>query len=339
MGCLKNSRGAVMIYAILFLFVLGLFFIALAIDVGWMAYVRSQGQAAVDSAAISGAAAIPAYNSGDPSQVYGIVGSLNSQNTVMNQDAAIANTDVEFCTGDPEASFTCTAATAPAVGVRVTKTYSTPLFFGKILNGGNPTDITVSAIAWLGGPTGLGPDLPIAACTSQIGWDGPGSTCDPTLRADLSANNVDNAGWFTVPPDSANAKDCKDMVKGDKEIPFLYGGQEINLNNGQITACQWEIYYRFQECFESVCPDCCNQSSPSYNPDCVVSLPIIDCDNTINQQGDILLFASLCITNVIAEPANEAEIAATLVCDAEAPGSVGGGFVLGTYAGLPVLVE
>ena len=80
------------VYVTLFLFVLGMFFIALGIDVGWMVYVRSQGQAAVDSAAISGAAAIPAYNSGDPGQVYGIVGSLNSQNTVMNLDAAIANT-------------------------------------------------------------------------------------------------------------------------------------------------------------------------------------------------------------------------------------------------------
>jgi len=92
----------VIVYVTLFLFVLGILFIALGIDVGWMAYVRSQGQAAVDSAAISGAAAIPAYNSGDPSVVYSIVGSLNSQNTVMNQDAAIANTDVEFCTGDPD---------------------------------------------------------------------------------------------------------------------------------------------------------------------------------------------------------------------------------------------
>jgi hypothetical protein len=339
MGCLINNRGAVLVYVTLFLFVLGILFIALGIDVGWMVYVRSQGQAAVDSAAISGAAAIPAYNSGDPSVVYSIVGSLNSQNTVMNQDAAIANTDVEFCTGDPDTSFTCTAATTPAVGVRVTKTYSTPLFFGKILNEGNPTDITVSAIAWLGGPAGLGPDLPLAICTSQIGWDGPGSTCDPTLLADLSANNVDNAGWFTVPPTSANANDCKNMVMEEMEIPFLYGGQEINLNNGQISACQEQVYYRFEECFESVCPDCCNQSSPSYNPDCVVTLPVIDCDNTINQQSDIVLFASLCITNVIWDPASNATIDATLICDAEAPGSVGGGFVLGTYAGLPVLLE
>jgi len=71
----------------------------------------------------------------------------------------------------------------------------------------------------------------------------------------------------------------------------------------------------------------------------VVTLPVIDCDNTINQQSDIILFASLCISNVIAEPADEALIDATLVCNAEAPGSVGGGFTLGTYAGLPVLLE
>jgi len=124
------------------------------------------------------------------------------------------------------------------------------------------------------------------------------------------------------------------MVKGDKEIPFLYYGQEINLNNGQITACMWEIYYRFESCF--ACPDCC--ADPP-NPDCVITIPVIDCDNTINQQSNIVLFASLCISNVIAEPADQAIIDASLVCDTDASNSVGGGFNFGTYAGLPVLVE
>ncbi len=334
-----NRRGAVTVYITLFLLLLGLLFVALGMDVGWMVYVKSQGQAAVDAAAISGAAAIPAYNSGNPCRVTGIVASLNSQNTVLNQDAAIGGVNIDYCTGDPQSSYTCSPTTLPAEGLRVTKTYPTPLFFGGILNGGNSVNITVSATAWLGGPVGAGPDLPLAVCASQIGWTGPGSVCDPTLEADLSANNADNAGWFTVPPDSANAKDCKDMVKGTKEIPYLYTSQEINLNNGQITACQWEIYYRFESCFASVCPGCCDSNSASYNEDCIVTLPVIDCDNTINQQNDIALFASLCITNVIAEPADEATIDSTLVCDVEAGEGVGGGFVMGTSAGIPVLVD
>ena len=151
MRSLRNKRGAVIIYVALFLFVLGILFIALGMDVGWMVYVRSQGQAAVDAAAVSGAGALPSYNngSGDPTQVNAIVTSLNSQNTVMNQGAGIGSGDIEYCNGDPQSSFTCSGTTTPANGVRVTKTYSTPLFFG-LLNGGSPANITVTATAWLG---------------------------------------------------------------------------------------------------------------------------------------------------------------------------------------------
>ena len=337
MRLVKNSRGAALIYVTLFLLVLGLLFIALSMDVGWMVYVRSQGQAAVDSAAISGAGAIPAYNNGNPSRVTGIVASLNSQNTVMNQNAAIGGTDIEYCTGDPEASYTCTPTTLPAAGVRVTKTYPTPLFFSRILNGGNPVNITVSATAWLGGPSGARPTLPLALCTEQVGWTGPGSVCYPTMQADLSANNVDNAGWFTVPPDSASNSNCTDMVNGDMDIPYLYTGQEINLNNGQLTPCQKAVLAKFEHCFGD--DDYCNTSSASYDESCVVTLPVIECDNTINQQNDVVLFVSLCIKNVIAVPAVNALIDATLTCDVDATGSVAGGFLHGTYAGSPILIE
>ncbi len=50
MGILLN---AAQIYVTLSLLVVGAFFIALGVVVGWMAYVRGQGQAAEDSAAIS----------------------------------------------------------------------------------------------------------------------------------------------------------------------------------------------------------------------------------------------------------------------------------------------
>ena len=43
--------NAALIYVTLFLSVLRVFFITLGVVVGWMAYVRGQGQAAVESAA------------------------------------------------------------------------------------------------------------------------------------------------------------------------------------------------------------------------------------------------------------------------------------------------
>ena len=51
MNILKNNRGVTLVFIALFLFLL-LAFIGLAVDVGWTTYVRSQGQARVDAAAL-----------------------------------------------------------------------------------------------------------------------------------------------------------------------------------------------------------------------------------------------------------------------------------------------
>src|SRR5215510_8099432 len=65
MQSVKNERGSVLIFATLII-VLLLIMVGMGLDTGHLAYVRSQGQPAVDSAALAAASAIP---SGDMTKV------------------------------------------------------------------------------------------------------------------------------------------------------------------------------------------------------------------------------------------------------------------------------
>src|SRR5713226_4621208 len=116
-----NEHGVAIIYVTLFLMILGILFFALGVDVGWMAYIRSQGQAAVDAAALSGAAGIPHYNNTTPpdnSKISSLVAAPN--NTVLGQTLSFS-TNGEICGCDPN-NPTCpwTGAASQAAGVSVT---------------------------------------------------------------------------------------------------------------------------------------------------------------------------------------------------------------------------
>ncbi|MGH7770703.1 MAG: pilus assembly protein TadG-related protein, partial [Candidatus Binatia bacterium] len=327
-------------YVTLFLLLLGLLFIAVATDVGWMAYVRTQGQAATDAAALRAAAAIVNYNStGSTTQVYNMAAGLNSNNTVMNQAAGVVGADIEFCTGDPNGVPTCSPGTfpIPARGVRVTRTYSTPLFFSQLLNGGSNANITVSSTAWLGGPGGLRPELPVALCKDEIQFNPDTLTCVPSLPAEFSPNNKDNAGWWNkADSGQPSASECKNMVKDPETIPYLNINDIIDLNNGEVTSCHKEIEDKFKNCTAASCSGAEGQAKKDF---CTVILPIVDCQNSINTNEPVLGFAAMCITKVKSTPASQAVIEGTLNCNVQAQGAIGAGPQFGIYADRPVLVK
>src|SRR5437867_5596472 len=94
---LHSNRGHVVIFVTLFL-ILMVLFIGLSIDVGWMAYVRNQGQAAVDAGALSAAAGLSPYNAKlDHNIAYVWMTAINSANTVMLQPATLSSDVLEFC--------------------------------------------------------------------------------------------------------------------------------------------------------------------------------------------------------------------------------------------------
>jgi hypothetical protein len=322
--------------------VLGLLFFALGIDIGWMVYVKTQGQAATDASALAGAAAIPNANtSGNQTRVNEMALLFNSDNTVMNQAAGITGSHVVVCEGSAS-SPTCPATDfTKANGVRVTRTYNTPLFFARLLNGSASTDISVSSTAWLGAPAGLAPDLPVALCQEEINFNpsAPGGpTCNPGVSAEFSPSNSDNAGWWNKPSvGPANASDCKKMVNGTMPIPHINVGEPIDTNNGEITSCHKEVEDRFKNCTSATCalaPDNAQRIA------CTAVLPIVNCSGGIGGDLIVLGFAAMCITGVNSTPASSAFINGTLNCNITAPGSIGGGNdFFGIHAERPVLIQ
>jgi len=343
MKALRNDRGIAIVYVTLFLLVLGLLFVALGVDVGWMIYVKTQAQRTVDAAALRGAAAIPNYNkAGDTSMVYDMASGINDANKVMSQNAQVAGSDIQMCSGIPNTpNCLTTTYPTPAGGVRVAKAYTAPLFLsGRLLNGGNSSvDLNVNTIAWLGGPAGLRPDLPLGMCSSQVGY--PDKCSDsPTLPTqdivwdgvgNQSASPTDDSAWWTpIDVSQTDASDCRQIVADPTKIPFLYMDQLISRNNGQVTSCLNDIANKYQ-----TCPSTCD---PIGHPECTRLVPVFDCAANPNQTAPIVGFAKLCITQVQAQ-GNPKYIKGPLICNVGIPGTIGGGAFFGVYASRPVLVK
>jgi Flp pilus assembly protein TadG len=323
------SRGHAIIFLTVFLFLMVLF-IGLATDVGWMAYVRSQGQAAVDAAALSAAAGIPSYNSKkDPNIAYERMASLNNENVVMNKPANLNSTDLEFCANN-ESNCAPAPDTWPADRVRITKGFPTPLFFGRVLNGGiSSTTINVSAVALYKGTCSGTPQLPLTLMGCEVGF--PGS-CDAPKTLDgfnQSPSPYDDSAFTSYFTPNASADVFKGMANGSIAIPEVKCGDAIELNNGQVSSAIHEIETEFNK----------KQQSGKWT----VLLPVIDCADLSSgnpvQKAKVIGFATVCITGVDASGTPKA-IKGSLDCSAKVSGTPGGTSTLfGTYATAPILVK
>jgi hypothetical protein len=344
---LKNNRGVAIIYVTLFLIVIGLSFLALGIDVGWLAYVRSRGQAMVDASALSGAAALPSYNpDGVTTQVFNMAKAFNSGNAVISGDTGIStddsSTNVQFCSGPAESPSCVPPSSVPDTkkvgGVKVTRTFQTPLFFGKLLNGKSTTDITVSSTAWLGGAASAckpGQDPPcinVAPRACKLRNPATGALACGTVRTLFQSpdSGADNSAFTTF--SSTGADDCKRMASNPATIPVANAHDTINLiGSGQVTSCLSDLKNTFDRLKGD---DDCPGASPCWH----VVLPVIACEDTSASSAELVGFASLAITD-ISTTGSPKTISGSLTCPASLPDSPGGGGDFGTYATHPVLVK
>jgi hypothetical protein len=339
MKVLKNSRGIAIVYVTLFLMVMGMMFLALGIDIGWMTYVRTQGQSATDASALAGAAAIPAVNSsGSPAQANTMATANNSNNKVMNQAAGIAASNVQVCDGSPSSPGCPATNLSKAGGVKVSKTYNTPLFFTRLLNGVGNTNISVESTAWLGGPVeidGEG-DLPVTLCASGVGYDPSAPNCLAGKNpGNMAPHRSGVAGWWNKDA-PASAKACKDHVDGSVPMPHVAIGDTINVQNGQDTSCMKKIEDRFASCTTAIC----NGPASTAKTNCTVVLPIVSACTPFNQTRVVNGFVALCVTRVQANPASSAAIEGVVGCGVQANSEgLGGGPFFGVYADHPVLVK
>jgi Flp pilus assembly protein TadG len=285
---LNNDRGAVLVFITLMI-VLLMVMVGMGLDTGQLTFTRSQGQGAVDAAALAAVSGVP-YGTGADAQVKSRLVAFNSTNNYVNSKPSgnpltSANlTYVQY--NDTSGAITALPDIAGANGVRValekTNPYSganagteiaTPAFLTPLMNlfGGSApgsNNVNVSAVAALKATPGLPIALMVKLCN--------GSSITQDVKLVQSNAKVDNSCWTTYtdnPPSEkrvrelfANMKTCSDLP-GSSELITI--GTLIEIQNGQDT----KTYSAAEDLFSAypgrcwyvpVLPDStkCNQSDP-----------------------------------------------------------------------------
>ncbi len=285
----NNERGAVLVFVTLIV-VLVLILVGMGLDTGHLAYIRSQGQPAVDAAALSAASAIP---TGNPAQVRGRAASFNAKNSYLNSPGnSIGDVNVTLINYNPTtgaitaATGVTSTATGNANGARVALENSnpyasnvgaamqSPLFLMPLLNlfgqsAQTTADINVSATAVVR----ASPDLPIAIEEAQCAGANP--------RYLLQSNsNQDTSGYTTFWINNASKTVISSLIKASltcDKIPSVGIGFCTELNNGQITP----LHDEFEALFKS-------------RPTKCYMLPVVKDNQPWNQCSPILDFARFC---------------------------------------------
>jgi Flp pilus assembly protein TadG len=238
MSPLKDERGFAVVFATLMI-VLLLIMVGMGLDTGHLVYVRSQGQPAVDAAALAAASAIPSGNWStvtaraakfDPGGTNPGTGNnyLNSPNNAITAQN-ITLIQYDNATG----SFTASGVTINnANGARVAlensnpyggtagQAMKAPLFLTPLFNlfgqpTQNTTDVRVSAVA----VNQALPGLPIVV--SDTICQGP----NRTVILDFQTGNVATAAWETYEVDNASTTEVRDLWQ---KLPFCAGQPNID---------------------------------------------------------------------------------------------------------------
>src|SRR5215470_7629178 len=236
MYSVKNERGSVLIFATLII-VLLLIMVGMGLDTGHLAYVRSQGQPAVDAAALAAAAAIPSGNMTtvtdqaakfDPGGTNPGTGNnyIDSSNNKIDADN-VTLVKYDNATG---AITTSGVTIANANGVRVAlennnpyggtagAAMKSPLFLTPLFNLlGQPTsntaDVSVSAV----GVIRALPGLPIAISKNL---------CGTTATLDFQSGGGSTSGWETYYITNASTTQVRDLWNA---LPFCEGQPIVDI--------------------------------------------------------------------------------------------------------------
>jgi Flp pilus assembly protein TadG len=292
---IKNDRGAVLVFVTLMI-VLLMIMVGMGLDTGHLAYIRSQGQPAVDAAALAAASAV---HTGEVDQVENRAKAFNSTNNYLdspNNQIGKANiTYINYNSGTN--TFTAQGSTiAGANGVRValetTNPYGgtpntpmkSPLFLTPLFNLiGIPTaktaNVSVSAVAIVKSA----PDLPIAMEQGLCGAKNADGQYEKKEAKLLQANAVDETSGYTtfyIPPTSKTQ--VYNLLMGGLNCSGAASvgiGFCTELGNGQVAA----IYSDFEDVF----------LKGKTEQRCYL-IPVVGNGVTYNQCSNILDFAQFC---------------------------------------------
>jgi Flp pilus assembly protein TadG len=288
----KNERGAVLVFVTLMV-VLLLIMVGMGLDTGHLAYIRSQGQPAVDAAAMAAAAAIP---SGKWQTVTDQAAKFNpggtnpgpGNNYVDSPNNAISKNNVTLVKYDQTTgTITTSGVTAGnANGARVAlenknpyggtagKAIKSPLFLTPLLNLFGQTtsgtaDLSVSAVA----VNQALPGLPIVVIEALCGGT--------TVTLDFQSGGSSTAGWETYQIDNASTSEIRDLWE---KLPYCQGQPAIdvgycgNVANGvNQTIADATLKPMFKE-----------------DPNRCYLIPVVKSGGNLNQCRTITDWASFC---------------------------------------------
>lgn len=306
----NSERGSVIVFITLMI-VLLLIMVGLGLDTGQLTYSRSQGQAAVDAAALAAVSGLP---SADPSDVNQRVVAFNSKNDyVKNTANPIKGTNITYVQyEDATGAINNLAGITNANGVRValeqnnpytgaaSKTsINTPSFLTPLLNifgqsAPSSTDINVSAVAVLRAI----PSVPIAI--KHPICSGP-STISRTLK-------MDNSCWTTYTDSGATP----DRVRNLFDASRVCSGLPANTDRITIDTPIWlngntdsTTYVKANELFRVNNPG-----------DCWIVPVISDVSCSASTPTKVTDWAKICPTQVVGLNQNDSEryITVDLTC-------------------------
>jgi hypothetical protein len=324
MNILNNERGVVLAFVAMGL-VLFMLLLGVALDTGWTVYVRSQGQARVDAAALAGASGLFDQDPADRETAAKERAETFSddENPVLTTDtepaddvipmhynpATQALTEAPSWAPPPNGDFTQPGANA----VKVQNAVPTPLFFSGIRNvfGANETgstDINVDAVGFLGCPGGaiVPPGFaPVALRACRV--DFPGGCNGERILYQSPDNGWDNSAFTTLFSTGANY--CRDLVTGAEPSPpvTVNACDVVNVvGSGQVASCFEELQCQYPA---NICnPTSCASANPPEQ--CMATLPVVDtgcsgqqyglCDpaDTSMNDGHVVGWAKICFTSI-----------------------------------------
>ena len=309
MHVIKNERGSVLVFVTLSI-VLLLVMVGMGLDTGHLVYVRAQGQAAVDAAALAAASAIP---TGSATQVNDRATAFNSQNNYVDSSAnSIKDTNITYVqySATDGSINTSGVSIGNANGVRVALEDTNPhtgaapatamisrVFLMPLLNWfGHDVDDTaklnVSAVAVIK----AAPGLPIAIEEARCSQSNPQKLLQ-------SSSQTDNSGYTTYWINNTSASEIRDLLKNAKTcgggIPSVGVGFPTNLNNGQISG----VYSDFEDVFKD-------------NPSQCYLIPVVRNGSNWNQTEKIVDFAKFCpdAKNPVVKNGSDKYIYGTVTC-------------------------
>jgi Flp pilus assembly protein TadG len=310
---MRNERGTVLVFVTLMITLL-LVMVGMGLDTGHLAYVRSQGQPAVDAAALAAAAAVPTANwttiteqamkfnpgGNNPGPGNDYVGSPNNKITENN----VTLVRYDHKTG---AITTSGVTMANANGARVALENSnpyggtagaamqSPLFLTPLFNllGQNTkttANVSVSAVAAIRAL----PGLPIAVASELCGGH--------TVTLDFQSGGNSKAGWETYHIQNASADQIRALWRA---LPSCSGQPIVDvgycgyLQNGVVATVFNEI---LKPMFEA-------------NPDRCYLIPVVKEGGNFNQCQTITDWASFCPDKTEPLPAGQGKIKGTVTCN------------------------